>query len=340
MANINLGTVKIEMGDRHYELVQGWGEMPSGWEWGQVGAVATDSDDNVHIFTRAEHPYRVFDKDGKLLDHWGEEIFMDAHGICIMPDDTIYFVDRFPQLVFKFDKSGRHRLTLGKRDQHSDTGYTQEGREPSGPHLLPHYRNAGKDASGGGMPTTNGVAHGAGPFYHPTDVCADEPGNIWISDGYRNSRVHKFSPSGELLMSFGDPGNASELRDTTNQPGRFHTVHGIWAWKGKVYVADRENNRIQVYTDDGQHLAIWPRFERPTKLYVEPKEELLYVSELEDQISIVDLDGNLVGRYGSERSHDPGKFWGPHGIWCDSEGSIYVAEVLNGARLQKFARVS
>ncbi len=241
--------------------------------------------------------------------------------------------------MLKFDKTGRHRLSLGHRDQHSDTGYTKEEREPSGPQLLPHYRNAGKDASGGGMPTINGVGHGGPPFHHPTDVCADEQGNIWVSDGYRNSRVHQFSPTGELLQSFGEPGNAKDLRDTTDGPGLFHTVHGIWVWKGKVYVADRENNRIQVYTTEGKHLAIWPRFERPTKLYINPAEELLYVAELEDQISIVDLDGNLVGRYGSERSHDPGKFWGPHGIWCDKEGSIYVAEVLNGARLQKFARV-
>jgi len=330
--------ITINMGERVYELVEGWGEIPAGWEWGQVGGVATDSQDNVHIFTRAEHPYRVFDKTGKMLDHWGEEIFVDAHGIGISPDDTLYLVDRFPQLVFKFDKTGRHRLSLGKRDQQSDTGYTKEEREDVGPHLLPHYRNAGNLASGGGMPTINGVGHGGPPFHNPTDVCADADGNIWVSDGYRNSRVHKFSPEGELLMSFGEPGNAKELRDTTDKPGLFHTVHGIWAHKGKVYVADRENNRIQVYTDQGEHLAVWPRFERPTKLYVEPKEELLYVSELEDQISIVDLDGNLVGRYGTERSHDPGKFWGPHGIWCDSEGSIYVAEVLNGARLQKFAR--
>ena len=331
--------MKIDVGERQYELVEGWGEIPDGWEWGQVGGVATDSQDNVHIFTRAEHPYRVFDKKGKMLDHWGEEIFLDAHGIGIAPDDTLYLVDRFPQLVFQFDKAGRHRLSLGKRDQTSDTGYTKEGREPVGPHLLPHYRNAGHLASGGGMPTTNGVAYGGPPFHHPTDVSADADGNIWVSDGYRNSRVHKFSPSGHLLMSFGEPGNATELRDTTDKPGVFHTVHGIWAHKGKVYAADRENNRIQVFTDQGEHLATWPRFERPTKLYIEPKEELLYVSELEDQFSIVDLDGNLVGRYGTERSNDPGKFWGPHGIWCDSEGSIYVAEVLEGRRLQKFARV-
>src|SRR3954451_8904663 len=111
--------VIINVGERQYELVEGWGELRPGWVWGQVGAVSVDSDDNVHVFTRAEHPYRVYDKSGKMIDSWGEQIFEDAHGMCITPDDTLYFVDREPQLVLKFDKGGRHRLSLGTRGVHS-----------------------------------------------------------------------------------------------------------------------------------------------------------------------------------------------------------------------------
>jgi DNA-binding beta-propeller fold protein YncE len=320
--------MKIDVGDRQYELVEGWGEVPDGWIWGQVGAVCVDSQDNVHAFTRAEHPYRIFDKSGKLLDHWGEEIFEDAHGMCITPDDTMYFVDRFPQLVLKFSKEGRHRLSLGKRGVHSDTGYTQETRIAGDPLL-----------SGGGLPDKTGVGHAGPPFHHPTDVSIGPGGEIYVSDGYRNSRVHKYAPDGTLIKSWGEPGSAGELRDTKDKPGFFHTVHSVWEHKGKVYVADRENNRIQIFTPDGEYLDMWTGFGRPTKLYVDPREDVMYVSELEDRFSIVDLDGNVIGRHGSERSHDPGKFWGPHGIWADSEGSIYVAEVLDGARLQKFARV-
>src|SRR6266511_999541 len=125
--------IVIDAGERQYELVEGWGQLPEGWVWGQVGAVAVDSEDNVHAFTRAQHPYLIFDKSGRLLDHWGEGIFEDAHGICITPDDTVYFVDRNPQIVLKFSTQGRHRLTLGTRGQPSDTGYTPETREPAGP---------------------------------------------------------------------------------------------------------------------------------------------------------------------------------------------------------------
>jgi len=316
-----------EEGIRKYELVKGWGQLPDGWAWGQVGAVCVDSEDNVHIFTRAEHPYVIFDKNGKVLDHWGEGIFEDAHGMCITADDTLYFVDRQPQIVLKFNKQGRHRLTLGKRGEHSDTGYTREEREPAGPL-----------ASGGGLPVTNGVGYAGPPFYHPTDVSIGPSGEIYVSDGYRNARVHKYAPDGTLLMSWGEPGHARDLRDTKDGPGKFHTVHSVWEHKGKVYVADRENNRIQIFTPEGKFLDMWTGFLRPTKIYVD-REDVMYVSELEDRYSVVDLEGNVLYRYGSERSNEPGKFWGPHGIWTDSEGSVYVAEVLNGQRLQKFARV-
>src|SRR5437763_9801928 len=147
--------IVYDAGERQYELVKDWGELPEGWQWSQVGAVAVDSQDNVHVFTRAEHPYRVFSREGKLLDAWGEGIFEDAHGMCITPDDTLYFVDRNPQVVLKFDKTGRHRLTLGKRHHPSDTGYIRDTREPAGPL-----------ASGGGMPVLNGVQRAAGPFHH------------------------------------------------------------------------------------------------------------------------------------------------------------------------------
>jgi DNA-binding beta-propeller fold protein YncE len=231
-----------------------------------------------------------------------------------------------PQIVLKFNKQGRHRLTLGKRGQPSDTGYTREERVPAGPL-----------ASGGGMPMTNGVGYAGPPFHHPTDVSVSATGEIYVSDGYRNTRVHKYAPDGTLLTSWGQPGHARDLRDTKNGPGLFHTVHSVWEHKGRVYVADRENNRIQIFTPEGEFLEMWTGFLRPTKLYVD-KDDVMYVSELEDRVSIVDLAGNVIGRFGSERSHDPGKFWGPHGIWTDSAGDLYVAEVLEGARLQKFAR--
>src|SRR5205823_2675291 len=162
-------------------------------------------------------------RSGKMVDTWGDGVFEDAHGLCITPDDTLYFVDRDPQVVLKFDKTGRHRLTLGKRHVKADTGYTQETREPAGP-----------NASGGGMPVLNGVQYGGPPFHHPTDVSVAPNGDIYVSDGYRNSRVHRYSPDGTLVRSWGEPGHARDLRDTRNKPGLFHTVHSVWEHNNRV----------------------------------------------------------------------------------------------------------
>ena len=316
-----------ETGTRQYELVQGWGQLPSGWVWGQVGAVATDSEDNVHVFTRTEHPYMVFDKSGKLLDSWGRGLFDQPHGICVTPDDSMYFVDVEAHIVTKWSKEGKHRLTLGTRNKPSDTGWTKEIRDEK--RLLP---------TGGPTPAKNGVGHRGPPFHRPTDIAVAANGDMFVSDGYRNAAVHRFAQDGSLLQSWGEPGDADELSNTTKGPGKFMTVHGIWEHNGKVYVGDRENFRIQVFDVNGKHLATWPGFERPTKIYIDPRDNAIYVSELEDRFSVLDLDGNLLYRRASERSNEPGKFHGPHGIWVDSEGSIYVSEVLGGQRLQKFAR--
>ncbi len=320
--------MKIDIGPRQYELVEGWGEIPEGWEWGLCAGVACDSDDNVHVFTRTDHPYMVFDKNGKLLDSWGNQIFGSPHGICITPENNdVYLVDTVTHLVTKWNKDFRHQLSLGTHHEPSDTGWTEEKRVPAGPL-----------ASGGGMPIINGVGYGGPPFHRPTDVSIAENGDIFVSDGYRNSRTHKFSADGTLLKSWGDPGHAQELKGTKDQPGCFHTPHGIWVHKDRVYVSDRENYRIQVYTTDGEFVEIWTGFERPTKIYVD-QNDVMYVSELEDRFSLVNLDGTFIGSYGSERSNEVGKFWGPHCIWTDSEDSIYISEVLGGARVQKFARL-
>jgi DNA-binding beta-propeller fold protein YncE len=316
----------IEAGDRQYELVKGWGQLPDGWKWGQVAGVACDSEDRVHVYSRTEHPYMVFDRSGCLVDHWGEGFLDEAHSLYIDPWDSIFILSHRAHFIMKFSNDGKHLLTLGKRGVASDTGYTKEGRVPASPW-----------SSGGGLPVTNGVGHGGPPFHQPTDVAIAANGDIFVSDGYRNCRVHKFSADGKLMQSWGEPGHARDLRNTREGPGLFHTPHGIWVHGDRVYVLDRENNRIQIFTTDGEFVDMWLNLERPTDMYVD-RDNVVYVSELEDHVSILDLDGNLIGRFGSERSKAPGKFWGPHAIWVDSVGDLYVGEVLEGQRLQKFAR--
>ncbi|MGH2363287.1 MAG: hypothetical protein ACRDGF_03785 [Chloroflexota bacterium] len=316
----------FEAGDREYELVEGWGHLPEGWQWGQVAGVACDSHDNVHVYTRTEHPYMIFDPSGTMVEHWGEGVLDNAHSLTINADDSVFILSHRGHFILKYDKDRKHEMTLGKQGEHSDTGYTTEGRVPAAPW-----------SSGGGLPITNGVGFGGPPFHQPTAVALSSSGDIFVSDGYRNSRVHKFTADGQLIKSWGEPGHAKDLRNSKEGPGLFHTPHGIWVHGDRVFVLDRENNRIQIFTTNGEFLDIWTGFDRPTDIFVD-KQGIMYVSELEDAISILDLQGNVLGRFGSDRSHVPGRFWGPHTVWVDSSGSIYIGEVLEGQRIQKFAR--
>ena len=152
-------------------------------------------------------------------------------------------------------------MSLGTHHQPSDTGYTKEIRQPvDDPNI-----------SGGGIPIINGVGKGAGPFHQPTDVSIAENGDIFISDGYRNSRAHKFSPDGTLLKSWGEPGNAQDLKGTKDKPGFFHTPHGIWAHKDRSTSPTARTTASRSTTLDGEFIEIWTGFERPTKIYMDKK---------------------------------------------------------------------
>jgi hypothetical protein len=116
----------------------------------------------------------VFDTAGRLIDHWGEGIFGVAHGVCMRPDDSTYFIDQGGHFVMKFSKDGRHQLTLGNRDTPSDTGYSPEIREPddSDPAIPGGEPGSRTEA----LSMINGVARAGGPFNQPTDLAVDAEG--------------------------------------------------------------------------------------------------------------------------------------------------------------------
>jgi DNA-binding beta-propeller fold protein YncE len=198
------------------------------------------------------------------------------------------------------------------------------------------------------------------PFHYPTNLALSPEGEMYISDGYGNARVHKFSAEGRLLFSWGEPGRG---------PRQFRVPHGIAVDGQKtVYVADRENSRIQLFTPEGKFLAEWTDVARPCQVFVDGIGNV-YVAELGfhagmwpgttvpsvdapgGRVSIFDRHGRLSARWGGGRNPcAPGDFFAPHGIWVDSGGDIYVAEVVMSAggnrglvsadchALQKFVR--
>ncbi len=269
-----------------YEVVERWGKLPKGWVFTQVAGVAVDSLNRVLILCRGIHPIIVFSREGEFIESWGDGIFKNAHGAYIDTEDNFYCVDSGDHTVRKFSKNGELVFTLGTEDIPVD----------------------GK------------------PFNKPTDIAEAPNGDLYVSDGYGNSLIHRFTADGELINSWGEPG--------TN-PGQFNLPHGIWVNDKKVYVADRQNNRIQIFTLEGEYIEQWTGLGRPCDIYFD-KRGRIYVAELTHRVSILNKRGEVLARIGGENSFKPGQFVAPHCIWKDSYGALYVGEVLEGQRIQKF----
>lgn len=303
-----------------YSVVEGWGQLPDGWRFVEATAVGVDRQDRVYVFNRGEHPVIVFDRDGTFVMSWGEGVFTRPHGITIGPDDTLWLTDDGNHTIRQFTPEGKLLFTIGDADR------------PADPH-------SGK------------------PFNRPTHVAlCPHTGDIYISDGYGNSRVHKYDPRGRLLLSWGEPGT---------DPGCFNVPHNIATdADGFVYVADRENHRVQVFDAKGRYQAQVNNLHRPCGLFADRRNGgRLYVGELPThlvvnaavpnigaRVSIVSLKGDLLARVGdSFPGENPGQFVAPHGVTVDSRGDLYVAEVSYTAKgrhetppreirsLQKFA---
>ena len=292
-----LSSVKLGSGDHTYQVDVNWETVPDGYSWREVPAVAVDSNDNVYLFTRGDHPMMVFDSEGNFIKSWGEGVFVRAHGISIGPDEMLYCTDDGDHTMRKCTLDGEVLMTIG----------------------IP-----GKPA-----PLFSGE-----PFNRCTHTALDpNTGDIYISDGYGNSRVHKYSPDGKLLFSWGGPGT---------DPGEFSIVHNIITDKdGLVYVADRENHRIQIFDSNGKFQDQWSNVHRPCALYIS-EDQTIYVGELGwgmsvnrnvpnigPRVSVMNTKGETLARLGNGYGLETGQFISPHGLCIDSHKSIYVGEVAN-----------
>ena len=284
-------------GDHRYEVVEGWGKLPNGWRFGEVAGVAVDRKDRVYVFTRGEHPMIVFDRDGNFLKSWGEGVFVRAHGIHMGPDDTVYCTDDGDHTVRHLTLEGKLLLTIG--------------------------------VPGEPAPYVSGD-----PFNRCTHTALSPDQDIYVADGYGNARVHKYSPNGKLLFSWGEPGT---------QPGQFNIVHNIVTdADGWVYVADRENHRVQVFDGKGRYETQWNNIHRPCGLCMPyASKPVCYIGELGPggkvnaqmpnigpRVSIYSGKGELLARLGHRPAGlELGQFISPHGLAVDSRGDIYVGEV-------------
>ena len=289
--------VTVGTGNYTYELVEDWAKLPAGWSLGQT-AIVTDSQDRVYLFNRSDHPLIVLDRDGNFLTSWGEGVLTDAHGMHIDAEDNIYTPVKNSHVVLKYSSQGNLLMTLGTWDQPSDTGWSGD------------YNDTAQRA--------------AGPFNRPSDVALSPDGDLYISDGYGNARVHRFSGDGKLVSSWGAPGKSA--------PGEFHVPHGVWVHTdGRVFVADRENNRIQIFSPDGEFLSQWADMARPCDIYIDA-DEVVFVAELDAFMVVLTIDGKHLSRFSGPSDA------GAHAIWMDSRGDLYVNQNLEGQRLLKYRK--
>ncbi|MBM3925849.1 MAG: hypothetical protein FJ320_07665 [SAR202 cluster bacterium] len=275
--------------------VAAWPKLPAGLKLLECPGVAVDSHDNIYVLTRGDHPIVVFDRQGKYLRTIGKGLFSSrTHGLYIAHDDSLLVADDGIHTIQKLSPDGKKLLELGRRD-----------------HPSPKWSGQ--------------------PFNRPTSAAImPSNGDIYVSDGYGNSRIHVYTSQGKYKFSWGEPGIDA---------GQFIRPHNIAIdERDNVYVVDREAHRIQVFTPQGKFVTMWNNIHRPDAMVL--WKDHIYVGELNGmagvddapglghRVSIYSLKGQLVCRFGTpEEGEGPGQFIAPHGIAVDSHGSLYVSEV-------------
>ena len=296
-----------------YRMVHDWPQRPNRFILGQVSGLGVNSSGEVLAFHRADRFWtggesydspiarptilKISGATGERLGELGAGQFFMPHGLSVDHEDNIWVTDVALHQVFKLSPEGELLMALGERGE------------------------AGNDAR---------------RFNMPTDAAVGGNGDIYVSDGYGNSRIAKFSPDGEFLFDWGTEGQA---------PGEFNVPHSIVLdAEQRVYVADRGNKRVQVFDQDGTYLTEWQSdaLGRPWGLSLGPN-NLIYavdggnLSQEAERGHVVqmNLQGEILAKWGGHGKGE-GQFMSAHDLALDAEGSVYVGDVFFGMRIQKF----
>ncbi len=271
----------------HYKVNPDWPTLPPGWNFGEVAGVAVDGKGHVFVFHRGEHSIMEFTPEGRMVRSWGEGLFIRPHAIRVDPEGNIWTVDNDTHQVLKMDPSGRIRMVVGRRGQSGESDEL---------------------------------------FNRPTDVAFAPNGDFYVSDGYVNSRVVKFSKEGRYITAWGKKGDGD---------GEFNLPHSVAVdGQGRVYVGDRENYRVQVFDANGKFLTKWNHVGSPWGLDLQSDQTLFLADGYNDRILKVTLEGKVLGAFG-ENGRLPGELNFVHHLGLDAAGNIFVSEIKN-QRVQKF----
>jgi sugar lactone lactonase YvrE len=294
-----------------YHEVEGWPQLPANLKLGAVISVDVDAKGNVWVFHRNQPPILEFDPSGKLLTSFGTDMFVQPHGMTIDRQGNLWVTDAQ-------DKDGKGQQVFK---------FSPQGK------VLMTLGKAGVAKEG---PDT---------FNGPSDVVIAPNGNIFVSDGHvanANGRIVKFSKDGKFIKAWGKKGTG---------PGEMDTPHSITMdSRGRLFVADRGNSRIQIFDQDGHFLAEWRQFGRPSGVFIDKK----------DNIYVVDSQSNATLNPGFKRGlrvgsakdgkvtalvpfiepdSDKNNNAGMEGVSADAMGNIYVGETTT-MMLKKYVKGS
>ena len=289
-----------------YRLIENWAQLPAGMEWGQVISAQPDAHGNVWVFHRKDPPILEFDRSGKFVRSFGAGMFVQPHGLTVDHDGNIWVTDQ--------------NAKDGKGEQ--ATKFSPEGK------VLMTLGKAG--VAGPGNDTFNG----------PCDVAVAANGDIFVADGHggdTNARVVKFSKDGKFIKAWGKKGSG---------PGEFDTLHRLaMDSKGRLFVADRGNNRIQIFDQDGNFIAQWHQFGRPSGIFISKDDTLYSVDSQSDEktnsgvkrgIRIGSAKDGSVKWFIPDTSTDP-QIALAEGVSVDAKGEVYAAGV-SSMGLHKFVK--
>ena len=314
-AQVNARAKAQNVPEIRFESVPNFLKFPANLYMGEGIGVATNSKGHVFVYTRSQETRLFeFDQKGNFVREIGEGLygFAFAHAVRVDPQDNIWAVDEGSNMVIKFNPEGRVVLLLGRRPEPTDAGAATPAASASTP----------------------------GPYFfdRPTDVAWDAAGNIFVADGYGNSRVVKYDKDGRFIASVGTHGA---------EPGQLNTPHTIAAdAKGNIYVGDRGNSRIQVFDNDLKFKAIYDKVGAPWAVCITPgPHQYLYSSNsnpdtnnaelgaVTGEIYKMELDGTILGKFGTA-GKQLGQFSTTHEIDCRNENELLVSEITSW-RVQK-----
>lgn len=273
--------------------------LPDDLDFASVSSVAINSAGNMIVLHRSAQPFIEFDGNGQFVRSFGDEsLFTRSHGLRIDDQDNLWVTDFLGHTVMKLDSDANILMSLGVRDEAGDWD----------------------------------EANNTHQFNQPNDIGFDSEGNFYVAQGHgvngAEPKILKFTAEGEFITQWGKLGDG---------PGELVVAHSIEVDdQDNIYVADRENHRIQIYDTDGNFLQVWNFAAMACSIYLHDDGFMYMTSGFDGELAKLDMEGNIIGSIGTPGSEN-GQFGEGHGLTVDANGNIYVADVVN-RRIQKYLK--